>query len=72
VLCADENNTPHACKFDIFSDGPCFRIFGDEGESSAELLAKKVRSLCSVAAPPMRLIAYLLSSGSRGLDAKCH
>jgi len=72
MLCADEDHTPHACKFAIFSDGSCVRIIGDKRECSVEFFTKKVGSLCSVASPPMRLVAYLLSSGSRGFDAKCH
>ena len=72
MLCTDEHDAPHACKFDIFSDGSGFGIFGDECERPSEFLAKEVRSLCAIASPPMRLVANLLRGDRRRLYAKRH
>ena len=72
MLCVNEHNTPHSGKLDVFSDRSCFWIFGNQRKNSSELTSKKIRSLCAIAPPPMRLVTDLLSSGSCGFYTKRH
>src|SRR3978361_1322402 len=72
MLCVDEKNTANAREFDVFCDCACFRILRNERKSSSHFFTKEARSFGSVAAPPMRLVADLLSSKRCGPDPECH